>query len=135
MSAKRNYIFFLGFRVYIGAFIPQRNRESPRACMAFRSTHRYFINNRRFVQNFVKNFLIIYETKSRRVEYRSRKFPRLFLRWKALKLDIRLALIFIKKYINIDKRFVKKRWFMRSARLYRAKCKISDFSSFQNFLI
>ena len=35
------------------------------------------------MQNFVKNFLIVYETKSRRVEYHSRKFPRLFLRWKA----------------------------------------------------
>ena len=33
----------------------------------------------RFVQNFVKNFLIVYGTKRRRVEYRSRKFPRLFL--------------------------------------------------------
>ena len=69
------------------------------------------------MQNFVKNFLIVYGTKSRRVEYRSRKFPRLFLRWKAGKHGFRLALFVLKKKI-IDKRFVKKRWFMRSARLY-----------------
>ena len=69
------------------------------------------------MQNFVKNFLIVYGTKSRRVEYRSRKFPRLFVRWKAGKYDFRFALFVLQKKI-IDKRFVKKRWFVRSARLY-----------------
>ena len=49
------------------------------------------------MQNFVKNFLIVYETKSRRVEYRSQKFPQFFLRWKAGKHGLRLALICIKK--------------------------------------
>ena len=72
------------------------------------------------MQNFVKNFLIVYGTKSRKVEYRSRKFARLFLRWKALKRGFRLALISIKKKI-IDKRFVKKRWFIRNPRLYFAE--------------
>ena len=74
------------------------------------------------MQKFVKNFLIVYGTKSCRVEYRSRKYPRLFLRWKVEKHSFRLALICIKKKI-IDKRFVKKRWLIRSARLYPTEVK------------
>ena len=46
MSAKHNYIFFLVFRVKIGAFIPQRNRESPCACVALCSIRRHFINHK-----------------------------------------------------------------------------------------
>ena len=45
----------------------------------------------------MKNFLIVYGTKCRIVEYCSRKFPRLFLRWKAGKHSFRLALICITK--------------------------------------
>ena len=67
---------------------------------------------------FVKNFLIVYGTKSRRVEYRSRKFPRLCLRWKAGKHGFRLAFIFIKKRV-IDKRFVKKRWYPTKVQNFR----------------
>ena len=70
------------------------------------------------MQNFAKNFLIVYGTKSRRVEYRNRKFPRLFLWWKAGKHGFRLAFICIKKKKIIDKRFMKKRWFVRSAKSY-----------------
>ena len=79
------------------------------------------------MQNFVKNFLIVYGTKSRRVEYRSRKFPRLFLRWKAGKHGFRLALFVLKK-----KLFISVLW--KSDGLWGVlgctpqKCKISDFS-------
>ena len=80
------------------------------------------------MQNFVKNFLIVYGTKSRRVEYRSRKFPRLFLQWKAGKDGFQTRINLFKKKI-IDKRFVKKQYFMRIARLYSAE--VQNFRFFQ----
>ena len=78
------------------------------------------------MQNFVKNFLIVYGTKSRRVEYRSGKFLRLFLRWKAGKHGFRLALICIKKKI-IDNRFVKTDGLWEALGRTPEKCNISDF--------
>ena len=80
MSTKHEYIFFLVFRVYIGACTPQRmkrarepNQESPRASRtkkvraraALSLTRRHFINKRPIRENFVKNFLVVYETKIR----------------------------------------------------------------------
>ena len=79
------------------------------------------------MQNFVKNFLIVYGTKSRRAEYRSRKFPRLFLRWKAEKHGFRLTLICIEK-----KLLIRVSW--KSDGLWGVlgctpqECKISDVS-------
>ena len=79
------------------------------------------------MQNFAKNFLIVYGTKSRRVEYHSRKFPRLFSRWKAGKHGFRLALICIKKKI-IDKRFVKSDGLWGVLGCTPQEWKIKDFS-------
>ena len=46
------------------------------------STRRDFINNGPIRAKLRKKFLIVYGTKSRRVEYRSRQFPRLFFAMK-----------------------------------------------------
>ena len=79
------------------------------------------------MQNFMKNFLIVYGTKSHREEYRSRKFPRLFLRWKARKHGFWLALICIKKKLLISVSW-KSDGLWGALRCTPQKCKISDFS-------
>ena len=79
------------------------------------------------MQSFVKNFLIVYGTKSRRVERRSRKFPRLFSRWKAGKHGFRLALICIKKKLLISVSW-KSNGLWGALGCIPQKCKILNFS-------
>ena len=79
------------------------------------------------MQNFAKNFLIVYGTKSRRVEYRSWKFPRFFLRWKAGKHGFQLALICIKKKLLISVSW-KSDGLWGVLGYNPQECKISDFS-------